>query len=168
MVEFDAAGESFCAVFDFESGVGPESLVALSDCARSVDLGGVVCMAVAEGWWRVCSGGSELSSRADRTAFILEAAAAGVCFGWGSTSDVDIRCCSTVPVVEVDVVDVRLVFRVRLSLMRIVLRRCGLIRIRAYVIFTSGSTGRPKGVAVSHRGCGRISCCGSSQRRFES
>ena len=134
------------AVFDFESGVGPESLVAVGDCARSVDLGGVVCMAVVAGGWGVCAVGSEII-RLERNAFIFSGLRHRPCVL--STADDGV----VLPNSSLDIPGVRSTspwmcpkfdgcacFRCM-----IVLRRC-VVRIAAYVIFTSGSTGRSRRV----------------------
>ncbi|RQO39713.1 hypothetical protein DBV08_32320, partial [Rhodococcus sp. KBW08] len=137
--EFDVRVNRF-ARYLISVGVGPESLVALV-VRRGVDL--LVAMyAVAK------AGGGYVpvdpDQPADRTAFILEAAAP-VCVV--STSDVGFDA-GGVPVVEVDVVDVSGFSGAPvLDVDRVAPLRSG---NTAYVIFTSGSTGRPKGVAVSH------------------
>ncbi|MDI9947397.1 amino acid adenylation domain-containing protein, partial [Rhodococcus sp. IEGM 1302] len=137
--EFDARVNRF-ARYLISVGVGPESLVALA-MRRSVDLVvGMYAVAKAGGGYVPV----DPDQPADRTAFILEAAAP-VCVV--STSDVGFDA-GAVPVVEVDVVDVSGFSGAPVS----DADRVAPLRPEntAYVIFTSGSTGRPKGVAVSH------------------
>ncbi|KDQ00204.1 hypothetical protein EN35_02385, partial [Rhodococcus qingshengii] len=137
--EFDARVNRF-ARYLISVGVGPESLVALA-MRRSVDLVvGMYAVAKAGGGYVPV----DPDQPADRTAFILEAAAP-VCVV--STSDVGFDA-GAVPVVEVDVVDVSGFSGAPVS----DADRVSPLRPEntAYVIFTSGSTGRPKGVAVSH------------------
>ncbi|GAB6922394.1 hypothetical protein JCM9803A_28440 [Rhodococcus erythropolis] len=137
--EFDARVNRF-ARYLISVGVGPESLVALA-MRRSVDLVvGMYAVAKAGGGYVPV----DPDQPADRTAFILEAAAP-VCVV--SISDVGFDA-GVVPVVEVDVVDVSGFSGAPvLDVDRVSPLRSG---NTAYVIFTSGSTGRPKGVAVSH------------------
>ena len=143
------------AVFDFESGVGPESLVAVGDCARSVDLGGVVCMAVVAGGWGVCAVGSEII-RLERNAFIFDAdCVTGVCVG--STAELTVW---TLPgefdVVLIDELDVSEVRRMCLFPMhdRVAPLRGSNSCVCDLHVGVDGP--KPKGVAVSHRGDRRI------------
>ncbi|MDJ0016529.1 non-ribosomal peptide synthetase, partial [Rhodococcus erythropolis] len=150
-VDLDAAANRLARKL-IESGVGPESLVAVL-LPRSVDLV-VSLLAVLK------AGGAYLpidpSYPAERIAFTLDAARP-VCVLGGTELDLDI------PVFDVASMDVSkydgssLTDHDRVAPLR--------DSNSAYVIYTSGSTGRPKGVAVSHRNV--VELFANSQSRFE-
>ena len=150
-VDLDAAANRLARKL-IESGVGPESLVAVL-LPRSVDLV-VSLLAVLK------AGGAYLpidpSYPAERIAFTLDAARP-VCVLGGAELDLDI------PVFDVASMDVSkydgssITDHDRVAPLR--------DSNSAYVIYTSGSTGRPKGVAVSHRNV--VELFANSQSRFE-
>ncbi|MFT0662157.1 amino acid adenylation domain-containing protein, partial [Rhodococcus erythropolis] len=150
-VDLDAAANRLARKL-IESGVGPESLVAVL-LPRSVDLV-VSLLAVLK------AGGAYLpidpSYPAERIAFTLDAARP-VCVLGGTELDLD------TPVFDVASMDVSkydgssLTDHDRVAPLR--------DSNSAYVIYTSGSTGRPKGVAVSHRNV--VELFANSQSRFE-
>ncbi|WP_233530075.1 non-ribosomal peptide synthase/polyketide synthase [Antrihabitans stalagmiti] len=138
--EFDGR-VSRLARFLIEGGVGPESLVGLA-IRRSLDLVvGMYAIVRAGGAWVPL----DPDHPVDRIGHILETATP-VCVL--TTSRDRVEGLGSVPVVEIDVVDLSGFSAVPVAGSE----RLGAVRgdSPAYVIFTSGSTGKPKGVAVSH------------------
>ena len=125
-----------------EAGVGPESMVAVA-LPRSADLI-IALQAVLQ------AGGAYLpvdpTYPADRIEYMLGDAKPTCVISW---SDRDTLLPNTIPVIDIDAVDLSGFSDAPLTSDE---RRRPIHPSNvAYVIYTSGSTGRPKGVTVSHR-----------------
>ncbi|MGN0125133.1 MAG: non-ribosomal peptide synthase/polyketide synthase [Rhodococcus sp. (in: high G+C Gram-positive bacteria)] len=140
-------------------GAGPEDLVAVA-MPRSLDLI-VVLLAVLE------AGAGYLpidpNSPTDRIEFLVSDATPVAVV---TTSDVEVAFPASVPVVEIDRLDLSEVDDAPILDAE---RRAPLTSTNlAYVIYTSGSTGRPKGVLIPHRNVVRLMVNTESVYGFDS
>ncbi len=140
-------------------GAGPEDLVAVA-MPRSLDLI-VALLAVLE------AGAGYLpidpNSPADRIEFLVSDATPVAVV---TTSDVEVAFPASVPVVEIDRLDLSEVDDAPILDAE---RRAPLTSTNlAYVIYTSGSTGRPKGVLIPHRNVVRLMVNTESVYGFDS